>query len=343
MNHEVTDRPAGRRPEGTSRGGTSAPARRRSGQTKPPAPRKKAAAKRKKPLQKKRKKTRARRKVAFGKIFGRKFVRSFVLSLLAGVLLVLSLMAFLRVRDVSVVGNSLYSVNEIREAAGVSEGSALLLVNKTAVAGRIKAQLPYIDDVRVGISMPDTVKVEVVELESVYAVAADDGSYWLINSGGRLVEQITAKEASEYLTIAGIRIENAVAGENVQAMETAKPEDPEGEGEEVTEEETDDEAEMETPPEASAAQRMSTALQIVQQLEASDDIRSITTVDVTSNYDIQIWYGTQYQVKLGDTSELSYKLEYMLAAIAKLDSYQSGVLDLTFEEAKKATFIPWTS
>ncbi|MBE6932685.1 MAG: FtsQ-type POTRA domain-containing protein [Ruminococcaceae bacterium] len=340
MNHEVTDRPAGRRPEGASRGGTSAPTRRRSGQKKPPAPRKKVAAKGKKPLQKKRKKTKARRKVAFGKIFGRKFVRSFVLSLLAGVLLVLSLMAFLRVRDVSVVGNSLYSANEIREAAGVSEGSALLLVNKTAVAGRIKAQLPYIDDVRVGVSMPDTVKVEVVELESVYAVAADDGSYWLINSGGRLVEQITAKEASEYLTITGVRIENAVAGEDVQAMETPEPENPEGE---ESEEQTDGEAEMETPPEASAAQRMSTALQIVQQLEASDDIRSITTVDVTSNYDIQIWYGTQYQVKLGDTSELSYKLEYMLAAISKLDSYQSGVLDLTFEEAKKATFIPWTN
>lgn len=340
MNQEVTDRPAGRRPEGASRGGTAAPARRRSGQKKSPAPRKKAAPKGKKPLQKKRKKTKARRKVAFGKIFGRKFVRSFVLSLLAGVLLVLTLMAFLRVRDVSVVGNSLYSVNEIREAAGVSEGSALLLVNKTAVAGRIKAQLPYIDDVRVGISMPDTVKVEVVELESVYAVAADDGSYWLINSGGRLVEQITAKEASEYLTITGVRIENAVAGETLQTMEPPAPETPEGE--EASEEQTD-EAEMDTPPEASAADRMSTALQIVQRLEASDDIRSISTVDVTSNYDIQIWYGTQYQVKLGDTTELSYKLEYMLAAIAKLDSYQSGVLDLTFEEAKKATFIPWTS
>lgn len=343
MNHEVTDRPAGRRPEGAPRGSVSAPPRRRSGQKKPPAPRKKVAPKRRKPLQKKRKKTKVRRKVAFGKIFGQKFVRSLVLSLLAGVLLVLCLMAFLRVRNVSVVGNSLYSSAEIQEATGVSEGSALLLVNKTAVAGRIKAQLPYIDDVRVGISMPDTVKVEVVELESAFAVAADDGSYWLINSGGRLVEQITAKEASEYLTITGVRIENAVAGENVQVVETSGPENPEGEGEEENEAENDGEAEMETPPEASAAQRMSTALQIVQQLEASDDIRSITTVDVTSNYDIQIWYGTQYQVKLGDTTELSYKLDYMLAAIARLDSYQSGVLDLTFEEAKKATFIPWTS
>ena len=92
-------------------------------------------------------KPKARRRVAFGRIFGRKFVRTLVISLVSGLLVVLSLMAFLRVRDVSVVGNSLYSSAEIQEATGVNEGSALLLVNKTAVASRIKAQLPYIDDV----------------------------------------------------------------------------------------------------------------------------------------------------------------------------------------------------
>ena len=85
------------------------------------------------------------------------------------------------------------------------------------------------------------------------------------------------------------------------------------------------------------------ALQIVRQLAEEDDIRAITSVDVTSIYDLQIWYGTRFQVKLGGTSELSYKLEYMVAALAQLDSYQSGVLDLTFQEAKKATFIPWSS
>ena len=201
MNHEVTDRPVSRRSKGASRGGASAPTRRRSGHNRSAPPRRKPAAQKKKPQMRKKPKPKARRRVAFGRIFGRKFVRTLVISLVSGLLVVLSLMAFLRVRDVSVVGNSLYSSAEIQEATGVSEGSALLLVNKTAVASRIKAQLPYIDDVRVGVSLPDTVKVEVVELQTAYAVAADDGSYWLINSGGRLVEQITAKEASEYLTI----------------------------------------------------------------------------------------------------------------------------------------------
>ncbi len=331
MNHEVMDWPAERRREGVSRGSTAAPKRR------PASAKKKALDRRRHLPVRKKKKTKARSRFAFGKIFGRSFVRSLVISVAVAILVVLSLMAFLRVRNVSVVGNSMYSATEIQQAAGINQGSALLLVNKTAVASRIKAQLLYVDDVRVGISLPDTVKIEVEELESAYAIAAQDGSYWLINSEGRLIEQITAKKASEYLMIEGIRIQDAQAGESLQVWEAPPPADPEEEEEEQEEEE------IEKPAEASAAERMEVALQIVKKLEGSEDVRSIRSIDVSSIYQIEIWYGTQYQVKLGNQSELSYKLDYMLAAIAQLESYQTGVLDLTFEEAKKATFIPWTS
>ena len=288
----------------------------------------------------------ARTRFAFGKVFGHVFVRRFLACVAAALVLILVVIACLRVKLVSVVGNSMYSVQEVQEASGVSEGSALLLVNKTAVASRIRAELPYIDQVRVGIGLPDAVKIEVVELENTFAVAADDGTYWLINSDGKLVEQITAKEASEYLTIQGVRIQNAVAGQMIEVMQdpvVPEEEKPEGGQTGDDEENTGEEDAVDAPAEASPEERMAVALQMVSQLEGEDDIRSITAVDVTSIYDLQIWYGTRFQVKLGNTDELSYKLEYMVAALAQLDSYQSGVLDLTFQEAKKATFIPWQS
>lgn len=281
-----------------------------------------------------------RNKIAFGKIFGRTFIKRMSISIGVALLVVLSLLAFLRVRTVSVVGNTRYSVQEIQQATGVTEGNALLMINKTAVASRIKAQLPYIDEVRIGISLPDTVKVEVVELEIAYAVAADDGSYWLINSSGRLVEQLTAKDASEYLTIKGVRICNAAVGGTVEIKEEVIK--PEQDSTEESQDEEEDE-ELYAPAEASAKQRMDVALEIIQQLERVDDIRAITSIDVSSIYDLEIWYGTRFQVKLGDNSNLSYKLEYMVSALSQLESYQSGVLDLTFEEAKKATFIPWSN
>ena len=304
--------------------------------TEAPRPKKKA----RRMLRPRRKKA-ARSRVAFGKIFGRTFVRRLAASIGVAVLISLMLMAFLRVRTVSVVGNSMYSQTEIQEASGISQGSALLLVNKTTAASRIRAQLPYIDEVRVGIKLPDTVKIEVVELETTFAVAADDGSFWLINSGGRLIEKITGKDASDYLKIDGVRIQSGEVGDQAKAVE--EPESPEPEESEEEEDAGEEETAEERPPEATAAERLDVALQIVRQLAEEDDIRAITSVDVSSIYDLQIWYGTRFQVKLGGTSELSYKLEYMVAALAQLESYQSGVLDLTFQEAKKATFIPWSS
>lgn len=332
MSTEVTERPVRRK---------AAPSRRPAPTKKrPPA---KKTVKKRRPARPKRQAAKARTRIAFGKIFGRTFFKRLAISVAAALLLVLVLMAFLRVRTVSVVGNSLYTTAEIQEATGIGQGSALLLVNKTAVASRIKAQLPYIDDVRIGISLPDTVKLEVVELDTTYAVAADDGSYWLMNSAGKLVEQITAKEASEYLTIVGVRITGAEVGQTIEVLEETAPEQPEEEAETEEEETDEEEPELDKPPEASAGERMDLALKIIAQLEEVDDIRSITSIDVSSVYDLEIWYGTRFQVKLGDSTELSYKLEYMVAALAQLESYQSGVLDLTFKEAKKATFIPWSN
>lgn len=314
MSNQVTERPRRKRP----------PAR-RSAQTRPGQ------------IQKRKKKAKVRSRVALGKIFGRTFVRRLAISIGVAVLVILALMAFLRVRNVSVVGNAIYAQSEIQEASGITQGSGLLLVNKTAAASRIRAQLPYIDEVRVGISLPDTVKIEVVELETTFAVSADDGSFWLVNSGGRLIERITGKAASDYLKIEGVRIcGDGQTGDQAQAVEEQNEAPGDGDGETT---DTDGEA----PPEASAGERLDVALQIVRQLSEGEDIRSVTSVDVTSIYDLQIWYGTRFQIKLGGTSELSYKLDYMLAAISQLDSYQTGVLDLTFQEAKKATFIPWSS
>ena len=66
-------------------------------------------------------------------------------------------------------------------------------------------------------------------------------------------------------------------------------------------------------------------------------------MDVDNLNDIRIWYGTQYQVNLGGSSDIAYKVEYMLAAIDQLNDYESGVLDLTFQEEKVARFIPWSN
>lgn len=288
----------------------------------------------------KKRKPAKRKKIAYGRMFDQRFGFRLITALAVVVAVILCCIVFFRVNTISIVGNENYTQEQIAEASGIEDGDALLLINKNAAAARIMAQLPYVDQVRIGTSFPNVVRIEVVELDTAYAVAASDGTYWLINSEGRVVEETTGKEAAEYLTIEGFLVEPTAPGETVEASreESEEPEEP------AEEEESADGEEAAIPEDDSKPkERMAVAMEIIQCLESYNGTAGITLIDVSSLYDIKVWYGTQYQVNMGANVDIAYKVEYMLAAIGQLNDYEAGVLDLTFQEEKVARFVPWTN
>ena len=240
----------------------------------------------------------------------------------------------------------------------LEKGDALLLVNKSAAAGKIIAALPYIDQVRIGVAFPNVVRIEVKELDTAYAVTASDGTYWLINSSGRVVEETTGKAAAGYLQLTGFQVDPPKAGATISASSAAAKTDQQTgdtasgseNGDATSDDQTGDTtsggeataANTEETDDATPEERLQTALEILQALESSG-AAGVTQINVASLHDIKVFYGTQYEVDFGAAVDLSYKVEYMLAAVAQLDDYESGVLDLTFQEEKTARFIPFES
>ena len=241
-----------------------------------------------------------------------------LLSVIAVVMaLVLGLSVFFKVENIQVSGAEVYSEWAIREASGLSEGDNLLTFSHARSAALIKANLPYVDTVRFGIKLPDTVNIIVKEDEVVYAVKDQNGQWWLMNSDGRIVEMGSNSEASNHTQILGVALESPVPDERAVAME-------------VIAEET--QAEGETTPVISTtgAQRLTAALQILKALEDNDIVGAAASVDVTRIEDIILWYGTRYQVNLGDSSRLDYKIACMNDVILQMSDYQSGILDISF-------------
>lgn len=72
------------------------------------------------------------------------------------------------------------------------------------------------------------------------------------------------------------------------------------------------------------------ALQILTALEDNDIVGEAASVDVSRLEDIILWYGTRYQVNLGDSSNLEYKIACMCDAILQMSDYQTGILDISF-------------
>lgn len=243
-----------------------------------------------------------------------------ILSVFAVVVaLVLCLSVFFRIKTITVSGAEAYSSFTIREASGISEGDNLLTFGRARAAGQILANLPYVRNVRIGIKLPDTVKIEVEEEDVVYAIQDVDKGWWLMNSDGKILSQTNLVGANKYTKVLGVELEVPTAGQQAVARETFIPV-----------ETTDDTQQADTTNLLTGAAKLETALEILRELEKNDVMGDVASVDVTRLDDMILWYGTQYQVNLGDEGMLEYKIACMVDAILQMSEYQNGVLDVSF-------------
>lgn len=101
--------------------------------------------------------------------------------------LVAGCVVFFRVDRVTVSGNSRYTAQEIIAASGVEQGDNLFLANKPQIARAITRKLPYIEAVTPVKVLPDTLELRVTESKAVAVLEGEEGR-WLLNAGGKLVE-----------------------------------------------------------------------------------------------------------------------------------------------------------
>lgn len=244
----------------------------------------------------------------------RRYGRSGVLARIFVMLLVVAIFIFcaaifFKITDIVVVGNNLYTDEEVVEASGLALGDNLLAVSRGTVAGRIQASLPYVEDVQVGRALPGTVTVTVRESDAVYAVYAANGTVWLMNSSGKLLEQ-AAPGASSYPWLVGVTVQTPQAGNQAVCAET---------------------------------EALDAALTVIQLLEATDYLPKIVEIDVTKPYDILLRYESLYEIHLGGVDQMEYKMRYLTAILADSQIAEGGIIDLTLEKENAAVFKPWSS
>lgn len=239
------------------------------------------------------------------------------------VAIVAGLSVFFKVKHIRVSGANVYTAWAVSEASGIQEGDNLLTFSRTRAGAQIKANLPYVNNVSFGIRLPDTVNIIIEEENVVYAIKDQDEQWWLINSSGRIVEQAKKGASSNYTQILGVALDHPLKDQTAMAVETRAtaeaPVDPTAQ--------TTEPAVVST---VSGAQRLNVALQIVQALEDNDIVGNAASINVSQLQGITLWYGTRYQVNLGDETNLEYKIACMNSVILNMQEYQSGVLDCSF-------------
>lgn len=254
-------------------------------------------------------------------------ISAFLIHLLAVVAvvaaLVLGMSIFFKVGVVNVAGSEKYTAWDIKEASGIQDGDNLLTLNKSRVVGKIKTSLPYVNEVRIGIKLPDTVNIEITELEVAYAIEDDAGKWWLIDSQGKTLEQLQPLEEKAYTQVLGITVTGPQAGQQAVATE------PEPATETVTDE-SGATVDMTVPVTVQGREKLDAALMVLQYLEDSGVLGEMASVDVTDISNMEMWLSDRYQILLGDTTQLNRKVKAVTLAIDQLSDYQTGVLDASF-------------
>ena len=230
--------------------------------------------------------------------------------------LVFGISIFFKVGTIVVSGHETYSAWTVREASGIQVGDNLLTFGEAKASGRIKTALPYVEYARIRIKLPDTVYIEIKELDVVYSIRDDSDAWWLITAEGRVVEKTNLATAGEYTKVEGVRLQQPAVGQQAVAAEESTQQT--------------DESGQQIPVVLRASDRLAAALSVLQYLESNEILSGITNLNVSDIADLQIWYGQQYQVLLGNTADLNYKIKCMKGVVEQLPEYESGQIDVCF-------------
>ena len=295
----------------------------------------------------------AGRRVPVSNVAGRLVI---MLALVAAV--VFGVAVFFKVSRVEVQGNSLYSAEQVVQASGIEVGDNLLTLNKATVAGNIITQLPYVEKVSVGRSMPDAVVLEVQESTARFAVMSDTNVIWLINSSGKALERydgltdITAAQTPTDETPVETPAEEAAVeapaeetpADTAQPEETAAdapadatpadaPADTAADGADTdpvrtATRETGDAASplaqtgvpyilgvtVQNPTAGTQVtavnqQALDAALAVLAEFDGTGLLGHVASINVEKDYNIVVWYDDQYEIQLGGTEKLEYKVQ----------------------------------
>jgi cell division septal protein FtsQ len=238
---------------------------------------------------------------------------SLAITLAVVLALSFSISIFFSVEVVTVSGAEKYDAWTVKEASGIEYGDNLLSFGKAKAAGNIKLELPYVNTVRIGIKLPNTVKIEIEEVDVTYALKSVDGNWWLISAEGKIVEQALDGKESRHTKILGVQLEKPVVGEMAIAWQDPVP--------------PTDENGNTVPVTITAAERLNAVISIAGFLEQNKIIGKMASVDVNHLMDIQLWYGNKYQILLGSSDQLGVKIATMKAALSQVD-YDEGILDI---------------
>ena len=213
---------------------------------------------------------------------------------------------FLRISDISVVGNEHYTDDEIIKAIDIEQGDNLFFFDRFAAISRVFAKLPYVEEVSVSRQLPDKVVITVQECKALAYIAVGDEN-WTIDHSCKVLGKANDDELQGLIPIDGISPGTLMIGE---PLETA-------DGDETI---------------------VAYIAEVLYQLEERGLYRQVGRVDFSNPRRVTFTYADKYTVVLGDSSNVEYKFGMLVSAMSQLLDGDVGIINVS--DGNTAHFSP---
>ena len=230
---------------------------------------------------------------------GRSLLQPLIFLLICAAL-VLGMSVFFRVAKIEVVGNSIYTAEEVIEASGIGTGDNLFFINRFSAASRIFSKLPYVDKAKVTRALPNRVTITIQESSAMAYVQAD-GGYWVLDQNCKLLKSVTESE------LTGLARVEPKVGEVLNAGEADAP-------------------------------KVTYLAAILGQLLTRDMASKVTVIDLSDASNPGFTYDGRFTVRLGANENVEYKFGMLQSAVSQLTASDAGTIDLSID--KRAHFSP---
>ena len=283
-------------------------------------------------------KTKNRRQNAEGtapKSLGKRLTRHFsryVLFYSIGIILViivsvaLSRTVLFNITKIEVIGETVYSDQEVIDKCGVALGTNLNFISEVEIIERLIDELPYVDKITVTKDyFKSHLKINLVQAKAIANIETKDGGYYLISANGRILDSTLTSPNTNCIVVAGFNPEFAVSGAFLSVAD-------EGTRNYLTKllKSVKIYSGIDKETEIGADLKLDTLFEVIDAYNVVGMTDKIKGIDITSIYSICLNYDNKLILNLGENVDVKVKLTIAKNLIDKGEfENEKGELDLS--------------
>lgn len=217
------------------------------------------------------------------------------LTVTAGVALVL-IRTLCKVGEITVTPTELYDEDQIVEQTGISIGDHLFSFSSAELTERLERSFPYLKNIKISRILPSGVHVGFTEeLGDMCLRLGDD--YYPIDDSQTVLKRCSSPDdgGTHRITVVSDRISRCVVGEKIEYTDT------------TLFQMVDD---------------------ILRAVEENGVLDKIDTIDLRDKFDVVMDFDSRFEIELGSTENLKYKIAMVMKVVEELYEDDSGVIDV---------------